>query len=105
MFGSPPREPWGRLSQLLPSGGVRDVRHLADDEVVIGREEGDLVFARRRVPVAPPLHELTWDGQRATITDLTSSNGTFVRLTGPLTIRAGEHLRMGDQLFRIELRR
>ena len=48
---------------------------------------------------------ITWDGQRATITDLTSSNGTFVRLTGPLTIRAGEHVRMGDQLFRIELRR
>jgi pSer/pThr/pTyr-binding forkhead associated (FHA) protein len=104
MFGSPPREPWGRLSQLLPSGGVRDVRHLADDEVVIGREEGDLVFAddaflsRRHCTI-------TWDGQRATITDLTSSNGTFVRLTGPLTIRAGEHVRMGDQLFRIELRR
>ena len=83
---------------------MRDVRHLADDEVVIGREEGDLVFAddaflsRRHCTI-------TWDGQRATITDLTSSNGTFVRLTGPLTIRAGEHVRMGDQLFRIELRR
>ena len=104
MFGSPPREPWGRLSQLLPSGGIRDVRHLADDEVVIGREEGDLVFAddaflsRRHCTI-------TWDGQRATITDLNSSNGTFVRLTAPLTIRAGEHVRMGDQLFRIELRR
>ena len=104
LFGSPPREPWGRLSQLLPSGGMRDVRHLADDEVVIGREEGDLVFgddaflSRRHCTI-------TWDGQRATLTDLGSSNGTFLRMTAPGTIRSGEHLRLGDQLFRIELRR
>ena len=104
MFGSPPREPWGRLSQLLPSGGIRDVRHLNDDEVVIGREEGDLVFSddaflsRRHCTVA-------WDGTRATVTDLNSSNGTFVRLTGPAVVKHMEHLRLGDQLFRIELRR
>ncbi|MBK9029757.1 MAG: FHA domain-containing protein [Myxococcales bacterium] len=104
LFGSPPREPWGRLSQLLPSGGIRDVRHLSDDEVVVGREEGELVFgddaflSRRHCT-------LTWDGQRAVVTDLNSSNGTFVRLTAPTTLRSGEHLRLGDQLFRIELRR
>jgi pSer/pThr/pTyr-binding forkhead associated (FHA) protein len=104
MFGSPPREPWGRLSQLLPSGGIRDVRHLTDDEIVVGREEGELVFSddaflsRRHCT-------LNWDGQRATITDLNSSNGTFLRLTGVGPVRHGEHLRVGDQLFRIELRR
>jgi pSer/pThr/pTyr-binding forkhead associated (FHA) protein len=104
LFGSPPREPWGRLSQLLPSGGVRDVRYLIDDEIVIGREEGDLVFgddaflSRRHCTIG-------WNGQRAVITDLGSSNGTFVRLTGPAPVRHGEHLRVGDQLFRIELRR
>jgi hypothetical protein len=104
LFGSPPREPWGRLSQLLPSGGIRDVRHLWDDEVVIGREDGDLVFSddqflsRRHVAFA-------WDGARGMLNDLGSSNGTFVRLTGPTPIRNGDHLRMGDQLFRIELRR
>jgi len=104
MFGSPPREPWGRLSQLLPSGGIRDVRHLNDDEIVLGREEGDIVFgddaflSRRHCTIG-------WDGQRAMVTDLNSSNGTFVRLTGPGTVKHLEHLRLGDQLFRIELRR
>jgi hypothetical protein len=104
LFGSPPREPWGRLLQLLPSGGVRDIRCLGDDEVVLGREEGDLVFSddafmsRRHA-------QIQWDGQRAMLSDLGSSNGTFVRLTGPLAVRNGDHLRMGDQLFRIELRR
>ena len=40
LFGSPPRDPWGRLLQLIPSGGYRDVRHLVGEEVVLGREEG-----------------------------------------------------------------
>ena len=81
LFGSPPREPWGRLIQLVPSGGYRDVRHLAGDEIVLGREEGDIVFrddafmSRRHAAV-------TWDGRAAQLTDLGSSNGTFVRITG-----------------------
>ena len=80
--GSPPREPpWGRFIQLVPSGGYRDVR-LPDgscDEIVLGREEGDIVFrddqfmSRRHAAV-------NWDGKRALLTDLGSSNGTFVRV-------------------------
>jgi len=103
LFGSPPREPWGRFAQLVPSGGYRDVRHLAGEEVVLGREEGDIVFrddafmSRRHAAV-------TWDGKRAQITDLGSSNGTFVRITGPTALRHGDHVRVGDQLLRIELR-
>ena len=104
LFGSPPREPWGRLVALLPSGGYRDVRHLAGDEIVLGREEGDIVFrddaflSRRHAAV-------TWDGKRAQITDLGSSNGTFVRITAPTALKHGDHVRMGDQLLRIELGR
>jgi pSer/pThr/pTyr-binding forkhead associated (FHA) protein len=104
LFGSPPREPWGRLLQLLPSGGIRDVRHLFDDEVILGREEGDIVFSddafmsRRHASIA-------WDGKRVTINDLGSSNGSFLRLTEVTPVKHGDHLRMGDQLFRIELRR
>lgn len=104
LFGSPPREPWGRLVQLIPSGGHRDVRHLVGEETVLGREEGDIVFrddafmSRRHAAV-------TWDGKRAQITDLGSSNGTFVRVTSPTPVKHGDHIRMGDQLLRIELGR
>lgn len=103
LFGSPPREPWGRLLQLIPSGGYRDVRHLAGEEVVIGREEGDIVFrddafmSRRHASV-------TWDGKRAQVSDLASSNGTFVKVVGSTPLKHGDHVRMGDQLLRIELR-
>ena len=104
LFGSPPREPWGRLVQIIPSGGYRDVRHLITDEVVLGREEGDIVFkddafmSRRHAAI-------TWDGKRALLTDLGSSNGTFVRISGPNGIKHGDHVRMGDQLLRIEIGR
>lgn len=101
LFGSPPREPWGRLVQLIPSGGHRDVRHLFSDEVVLGREEGDIVF-RDDAFMSRRHAAITWDGKRALITDLGSSNGTFVRIAGPTAIKNGDHVRMGDQLLRIE---
>ena len=102
LFGSPPREPWGRLMQIVPSGGYRDVRHLAGDEIVLGREEGDIVF-RDDAFMSRRHAALTWDGKKAQITDLGSSNGTFVRITGPTALKSGDHVRMGDQLLRIEL--
>jgi hypothetical protein len=104
LFGSPPREPWGRLVQLVPNGGYRDVRHLANEEIVLGREEGDVVF-RDDAFMSRRHAALTWDGKRAQITDLGSSNGTFVRITGPTPLKHGDHVRMGDQLLRIELGR
>ncbi|MCB9571032.1 MAG: FHA domain-containing protein [Kofleriaceae bacterium] len=104
LFGSPPREPWGRLLQLIPSGGVRDVRHLWDDEVVLGREDGDLVFSDDQF-LSRRHAAISWDGAHASLKDLGSSNGSFIRLEAPTTIKHGDHLRMGDQLFRIELRR
>jgi pSer/pThr/pTyr-binding forkhead associated (FHA) protein len=104
MFGSPPREPWGRLLQILPSGGYRDIRHLMSEEVVLGREEGDIVF-RDDAFMSRRHAALNWDGARAMLTDLGSSNGTFVRLAAKMQLKHGDHLRLGDQLLRIELGR
>ena len=104
LFGSPPREPWGRLLQIVPSGGYRDVRHLFGEEIVLGREEGDIVF-RDDAFMSRRHAAITWDGKRAQVTDLGSSNGTFVRIGGPTPLKHGDHVRMGDQLMRIELSR
>ena len=101
LFGSPPRDPWGRMVQLIPSGGHRDIRHLFGEETVLGREEGDIVF-RDDAFMSRRHAAITWDGRRALLTDLGSSNGTFVRISGPTSIKNGDHVRMGDQLLRIE---
>jgi hypothetical protein len=101
LFGSPPREPWGRLSQLLASGGVRDVRHLFNEDVVIGREEGDIVF-RDDAFLSRRHASFGWRDGVCTLTDLDSSNGTFVRLADDTMLQTGDQLRMGDQVFRFE---
>jgi pSer/pThr/pTyr-binding forkhead associated (FHA) protein len=101
LFGSPPRDPWARIIQLIPSGGARDIRHLAGEEIVLGREEGDIVY-RDDAFMSRRHAAITWDGKRALLTDLGSSNGTFVRMMGPTSIKHGDHVRMGDQLMRIE---
>lgn len=102
LFGSPPRAPWGRLVQLLANGSIRDVRHLFGSEAVLGREDGDVVFrddeflSRRHAT-------LRWQGGQCVLEDLKSSNGTFIRLRGPQPLEHGDTLRMGDQMFRLEL--
>jgi hypothetical protein len=101
LFGSPARKPWGRLSQLVANGGVRDVRHLHNAEVVLGREDGDIVFrddeflSRRHAA-------FRWQNGTCMIEDLKSSNGSFVRLRGVTALNSGDTLRLGDQMFRFE---
>jgi pSer/pThr/pTyr-binding forkhead associated (FHA) protein len=101
LFGSPVRSPWGRMRQIILSGITRDVYHLVSPEIIVGREEGDIRFpddefmSRRHA-------RLSYLDGRATIVDLESSNGTFVRLRGERTLRPSDLLRMGDQLFRFE---
>lgn len=102
IFGSPVREAWGRLSQLLPDACVRDVRYLVGAEVIIGREEGDVVFgddeflSRRHA-------SLHWRDGRCVLQDLGSSNGSFIRAGGRTVLRHGAQLRFGDQMVRIDL--
>jgi pSer/pThr/pTyr-binding forkhead associated (FHA) protein len=101
LFGSAPREAWGRLRQLTIAGTTRDVWHLTRPELVLGREEGDVTFpddefmSRRHAAVKRV-------GSKARLEDLGSSNGTFVRIKGDRELKAGDLLRAGDQLLRYE---
>jgi len=103
LFGSPPREPWGRVLQIIPSGGHRDVWHLFGEEIVLGREDGDIVY-RDDAFMSRRHAALNWNGKTCQLTDLGSSNGTFVRIQAATALKHGDHIRLGDQLLRIELR-
>ena len=99
LFGSPMRETWGRISQMLPSGGIRDVRHLFGSEMVIGREDGELVF-REDEFLSRRHAALRWQNKQCVLCDLGSSNGTFLRISEPANLSEGDFLRIGDQMFR-----
>ncbi len=102
LFGTAPRENWGRLRQLTAAGTTRDVWHIARPDLVLGREEGDVTFpddefmSRRHAAVRR-------GSPRAKLEDLSSSNGTFIRVRGDHVLRSGDLLRFGDQLLRVEL--
>ena len=65
----------------------------------MGREEGDLIFgddeflSRRHAA-------FRWKHGQCVLSDLGSSNGTFIRLSEPSNLSDGDFLRIGDQMFR-----
>ncbi|MDC3955897.1 FHA domain-containing protein [Polyangium jinanense] len=104
LFGSPSTPRRARLCQRTVEGVTRDVYHLFRDETVIGREVGDIVFTAdpflsRRHAV---LRRSSMSGE-FTITDLDSSNGTYVAIRSDVTLDNGDYLRIGQHLFRVDL--
>lgn len=104
LFGSPAVHRRARLCQRTVEGVVRDVYHLHRDETVIGRETGDIVFtsdpflSRRHAVVRrnPVTGEFT-------LTDLDSSNGTYVAVREDVPLANGDFVRIGQHLFRVDL--
>lgn len=113
VFGTPAAPRYARLSQRTVEGVVRDVYHLQKAETIIGREVGDLVFtedpflSRRHAAVVVQGAALGPKSQqrRFSLLDLGSSNGTFLQLREEIRLKNGDHLRIGQQLFRFDLDR
>jgi pSer/pThr/pTyr-binding forkhead associated (FHA) protein len=101
-FGTPVKAPWGRLRQVTAAGTTRDVYHLTRAEVTLGREQGDVLFSDDEF-LSRRHAQLQFRGGRATVMDLGSSNGTFVRLRSQHSLSPGELIRMGDELLRFEI--
>ena len=101
--------PWGTLdpdqraclTQLLDGGGSGEVFPLRAGENLIGREVGGIRFASDRYVSARHARlDLAEDGM--IVTDLGSSNGTFVRIGGRARLEPGDQLLIGMQLVRVE---
>ena len=68
----------------------------------LGRERGDVLFPEDGY--VSGLHcQLTYEEGTVRVTDLGSSNGTFVQLLGDVELSNGDMLLMGQQLFRVAL--
>ncbi len=102
LFGTPVKAPWGRLRQMTAAGTCRDVYHLIRSDIVLGREQGDLVFSDDEF-LSRRHAQLQFRAGRVTLQDLNSSNGTFVRLRAQHALSPGEMIRMGDELLRFDI--
>jgi pSer/pThr/pTyr-binding forkhead associated (FHA) protein len=101
VYGSPARPRHARLSERTVEGVTRNVFYIYADETVIGREFGDLVFSADSF-MSRKHASIKRDPQTGafSVTDLGSSNGTYVALRGEAELREGDHLRVGQHLFR-----
>jgi pSer/pThr/pTyr-binding forkhead associated (FHA) protein len=112
VFGTPTAPRYARLCQRTVEGVVRDVYHLQKAETIIGREVGDLVFTedpflsrRHAAIVVQGVAHGSKAQKRFSLMDLGSSNGTFLQLREEIRLKNGDHLRIGQQLFRFDLDR
>jgi pSer/pThr/pTyr-binding forkhead associated (FHA) protein len=101
--------PWGssdagyraRLTQLLEGGGAGEVFPLRFGENLLGREVGQISFPSDRY-VSARHARVDVSDQGVLLTDVGSSNGTFVKLAAPTRIGSGDQILVGMQLLRVE---
>jgi pSer/pThr/pTyr-binding forkhead associated (FHA) protein len=86
---------------VLEGGGTGEAFPLRPGSTIVGREGGDVAFPADRY-VSARHARVDVIGSAVSVSDLGSSNGTFVRVTGPAEISAGDQFLLGMQLLRVE---
>jgi pSer/pThr/pTyr-binding forkhead associated (FHA) protein len=100
-LGAPSKGYIGRIALVIGRDETGNAFPIPESGVHLGRERGDILFPEDGY--VSGLHcRLSWDGSRLFLTDLGSSNGTFVRVA-ETDLRSGDVLLMGQQLFRVSL--
>lgn len=105
-LGSPAKGYVGRISLVIGRDVTGNAFPIPETGVHLGRERGDVLFPEDGY--VSGLHcRLSWEpapsgqGGRLMLTDLGSSNGSFLRLREETDIKSGDVLLMGQQLFRV----
>ena len=101
LMGSPSSPYVGRICLIIGRDTTGNCYPVPATGMHLGRERGDILFPEDGY--VSGLHcRLHEEGGRMYLTDIGSSNGTFVRISAPRTIPSGSLLLMGQQLFRVE---
>lgn len=101
IMGSPNPGYIGRLSLVIGRTTTGNSFPIPPQGLHLGRERGDLIFPEDGY--VSGLHARIHGEQgRVYLTDVGSSNGTFLRVDGTARVRSGDLLLMGQQLFRAE---
>ncbi len=99
-LGASPKGFAGRLALVTGRDTTGNSFLVPDVGMHMGRERGEVLFPEDGY--VSGLHcRLAFEGTRLFLTDLGSSNGTFVRLREETEVVSGDILLMGQQLFRV----
>ncbi len=101
-LGAPAKGYVGRIALVTGRDTTGNAFPVPETGVHLGRERGDVLFPEDGY--VSGLHcRLAWENGRLMLTDLGSSNGTFIRLYEETDVRSGDVLLMGQQLFRVAM--
>lgn len=101
-LGSPVKGYVGRIALIIGRDTSGNAYPVPETGIHMGRERGDVLFPEDGY--VSGLHcRLSIQNGHAFLTDLGSSNGSFVRLSGEAELHDGEILLMGQQLFRVNV--
>lgn len=101
-LGAPAKGYVGRIALVIGRETTGNAFPVPETGLHLGRERGDVLFPEDGYVSGLHCH-VAWDGTRVTLTDLGSSNGTFLRLRTETEIQNGDVLLMGQQLFRVSV--
>ena len=102
IWGSPSPSAFGRLVQILDDGRTGEIRLLTGDRCQLGREVGDIVMPTDGFISGRHCVFTQQDGE-AVLTDLGSSNGTYIRVRNEADIAHGDFVLVGNQMLRVEI--
>jgi pSer/pThr/pTyr-binding forkhead associated (FHA) protein len=101
-YTSPKHQTQFKISQVLEGGGLGMAVSARGTVLQIGREGGDLNFPGDLYMSASHC-KLEDTGGKLTLTDLSSRNGTYVRLKAERELANGDYLFIGRKLLRVEI--
>lgn len=102
-WGATKGEAQARLTDILDGGVMGDTFILRQGQSTVGREEGGIVFFPTDGFVSGTHARFTVEGNSITITDLNSSNGTFIRICDKVHAQDGDQFLMGHYLLKITM--
>ncbi|NOU31391.1 MAG: FHA domain-containing protein, partial [Polyangiaceae bacterium] len=101
-LGAPSKGYIGRIALVVGRETTGNAFPVPDTGIHLGRERGEVLFPEDGY--VSGLHcRIAPDGPKIYLTDLGSSNGTFLRLREETEVVAGDILLMGQQLFRVSM--
>jgi pSer/pThr/pTyr-binding forkhead associated (FHA) protein len=101
-LGAPSKGYVGRIALVIGRDATGNAFPVPEGGVQLGRERGDVLFPEDGY--VSGLHcQLAYERGVVTLTDLGSSNGSFIRVREETPLQSGDVLLMGQQLFRIAL--
>ncbi|MFW5920644.1 MAG: FHA domain-containing protein, partial [Polyangiales bacterium] len=101
IMGSPDPGYLGRIALVIGRESYGNTYCVPPGGLHLGRERGDIIFPEDGY--VSGLHcRIHGEGGKVFLTDVGSSNGTFLRLEAERAIPSGSLLLLGQQLFRVE---